>query len=311
MKAILSCALSIFISTFVLLWLVHLPPVLGSGSSVRSEAGVPCQQCFPLETLPLPLRERAAGLLVKALDGEALYTFVGDLKPMSSGFVSFNFEAQTPSPTALSELEDTRQILAAWRCGQDYYAGLHHFSKLFDGKRYVDGLIIRRSLLEKVIDERRSFFSGFGITRSADPLEVVTAVEYATTPDRLRHYGHLFGYPDHAVDFFVDAARSQEVDGQFVKREFRRLPTFRASDERSPFVYAVPVGHVENDADKGLRRRSELILTEYRIRRERYIGSSLPGVVRMMRDWFDDGNGHCSPAKAMAKMSGQERSTVR
>ena len=101
-----------------------------------------------------------------------------------------------------------------------------------------------------MIEKRGQFLAGFGITKLSDPLEVISAVEYAPQLDRLRHYGHLFGYPDHAVDFFVTAARSQEETGQFVKREFIRMPTYRASDERSPFVYAVPVGHTEQEADR-------------------------------------------------------------
>jgi hypothetical protein len=307
MKSILFCLSFIFTPIFVLLCLVDLPSVLGSGRSVRIEASVPCQQCFPLETLPPPLRERAAELLLKALDGEALYTFVGDLKPMSSGFVSFNFEVQSPLSTTLTELEDTRRILATWRCGQDYYAGLHHFAKVYEGKRYVDGLVIRRNLLEKLIDERRAFFSGFGITRQADPLEVISAVEYASSLERLRHYGYLFGYPDHAVDFFVAAAKAQEADGRVVKREFLRLPTFRASDDRSPFVYAVPVGHLEKEADKQLRREAEVILAEYRLRRQNYIGQDRAGVVRMLRDWFDDGSGYCSADQVKVKFLNREK----
>ncbi len=311
MKAAVQVIAGIISMIFISFSLADPLPVRGSDIADKAVPSVPCQQCFPLERLSGPLSERAAELLLKALDGEALYTFVGDLKPMSSGFVSFNFDAQSPPAATLAGLEETRRILASWQCGQEYYAGLHHFAKVFDGKRYVDGLVIRRGLLEKVIDQRASFLSGFGITRSADPLEIVTAVEYASSLERLRHYGYLFGYPDHAVDFFVDAARSQEADGRFVKREFQRLPTFRASDERSPFVYAVPVGHVENDADRSLRQRAQQIQAEYRLRREKYIGPSRPGVVRMLRDWFDDGQGACSPVNARFGLARRGGSVVR
>jgi hypothetical protein len=41
--------------------------------------------CFPFESLPDPLRERAEQLLLNALDSEALYTIAADIKPMSSG----------------------------------------------------------------------------------------------------------------------------------------------------------------------------------------------------------------------------------
>lgn len=268
------------------------------GATAPAAATVPCRQCFPETELPLELRERAAELLLKALDGEALYTFVGDLKPMSSGFFSLSFPAANPPAETLALLDETRQLISAWRCGEAYYAGLHHFARQFEGKRYVDGLVIRRSRLEDLLVARSGFFAGYGITRRADPLEVVAAVEYASAAERLRHYGYLFGYPDHAVDFFVDAARSQEETGQFVKREFRRIPTFRAVDDRSPFVYAVPVGHVRNEADRRIEDQAAAILAAYRERRARYIGPGRPGVFRLMRDWFDDGRGQCSPANA-------------
>lgn len=261
-------------------------------------AAAPCRQCFPEDELPVDLRKRSAELLLKALDGEALYTFVGSLKPMSSGFFSINFDSVKPTPEKLAQLDETRRMLSVWRCGDSYHAGLHHFAKVFEGKRYVDGLVIRRSLLARMIVERADFYAGFGITRLADPLEVVSAVEYAPSLDRLRHYGHLFGYPEHAVGFFVAAARSQEETGQFVKREFLRMPTWRASDERSPFVYAVPVGYVESEVDRRIRDEAGLILAEYRIRRERYIGPGRPGVFRLLRDWFNDGQGECSADNA-------------
>jgi hypothetical protein len=243
--------------------------VTRTGATAPAAATVPCRQCFPETELPLELRERAAELLLKALDGEALYTFVGDLKPMSSGFFSLSFPAANPPAETLALLDETRQLISAWRCGEAYYAGLHHFAQQFEGKRYVDGLVIRRSRLEDLLVARSGFFAGY-----------------------------LFGYPDHAVDFFVDAARSQEETGQFVKREFRRIPTFRAVDDRSPFVYAVPVGHVRNEADRRIEDQAAAILAAYRERRARYIGPGRPGVFRLMRDWFDDGRGQCSPANA-------------
>lgn len=148
---------------------------------------------------------------------------------------------------------------------------------------------------------RSSFFSAFGITVSSHPLEALLAVEYSPANLRLRHYGHLFGYPDYAVDFFVEAVQSQERDGKFVKRDFYRVPTFKMTDGNSPFVYAVPQGHAENDVDRALKTRTAEILASYGERRAKYVGEGNPGaadrgVVEMLRDWFDDGKGFCSPA---------------
>ena len=53
-------------------------------------------ECFPFEDLPAEQRKRAEELLLKALDGEALYTIVGGIKPMSSGFQSFQMTVRLP-----------------------------------------------------------------------------------------------------------------------------------------------------------------------------------------------------------------------
>ena len=262
------------------------------------EKRVPCSACFPVDALSLEERSLAEVLLLKALDGEALYTMIGDLKPMSSGFASFRVSASEPTSEELANLETQRRLLAAWTCGETFYAGLHHFATVHEGRRYVDAVLVNRPLLRKVLDERRGFFGGFGLTASAHPLEVLFAVEYSAQPARLRHYGHLFGYPDHAVDFFVAAAASQASDGKFVERDFLRVPTYRMIEGRSPFVYAVPKGHSPNQADRAIAERAAVILDAYRQRREAWVGEGRPGIFAMLRDWFDDGKGHCSPAQA-------------
>jgi hypothetical protein len=261
-------------------------------------AGVPRAQCFPVERLSPELRAKSEALLLKALDGEALYTFVGELKPMSSGFASFKFPATKPDAAALAKLEETRQLLSVWTCGEEYFAGVHHFAAIYNDERYADAVIVRRPLLARVIAARSAFFSAFGITVSSHPLEALLAVEYSPANLRLRHYGHLFGYPDYAVDFFVEAAQSQERDGKFVKRDFYRVPTFKMTDGNSPFVYAVPQGHAENDADRALKTRTAEILASYGERRAKFIGEGKAGVFELLRDWFDDGKGFCSPANA-------------
>lgn len=69
-------------------------------------------ECFPFERLAPEKRERAETLLLKALDGEALHTIAGDLKPMSSGFQSFRVETRLPRQSA-AETEKTAQTLGA------------------------------------------------------------------------------------------------------------------------------------------------------------------------------------------------------
>jgi hypothetical protein len=266
---------------------------------VLPEKRVPCSACFPVEALTTEERSLAEALLLKALDGEALYTMIGELKPMSSGFASFRVSASEPTSEELSNLETQRRLLSVWTCGEAFYAGLHHFATVHEGRRYIDAVLVNRPLLRKVLGERVGFFGGFGLTGSAHPLEVLLAVEYSPQLARLRHYGHLFGYPDHAVDFFVQAADSQARDGRFVERDFLRVPTYRMNEGRSPFVYAVPKGHTPNQADQAIAERAAVILAAYRQRREAWVGEGRPGIFAMLRDWFDDGKGRCSPAQVM------------
>lgn len=249
-------------------------------------AGVPRAECFPLERLPPDLRERSEALLLKALDSEALYTIFDGVKPISSGFAAFEFSV---TDAKLSDLEETRRLLAAWRCGDDLYADVYHFSAVYGGYRYADGFVAHRPALARLIERFPDLFGRWGLTPGAHPMEIVLAVEYDTTTARFRGYGYLFGYPDHAVDFFVQAAGIQRRTGRRVEREFYSVQTYR--EPANLYAWAVPVGHRENAEDLAIRTRAIAILGDYRARRARYIGPGKPGVVELLRDAFHDGAG--------------------
>jgi len=245
--------------------------------------------CFPFERLPVELRVRAEETLLKALDGEALYTIAGGLKPMSSGFVSASFPVDAPN---LTEAEALRQVLGTWTCGGELAAGIHHFARVFDGKRSLEAVVFHRPALRTLLTRHSSFFAPYGLSPSSDPMEVVMTVEYDPTPARLRGYGYLFGYPDYAVDFFVQASGIEPL----VPRDFISLPTTRGEQR---FVYAVAKGHVANDADRQLRLATEAIFADYSARRARHIrGDSAAGVLPLVREWFDDGRGDVRPSNA-------------
>jgi hypothetical protein len=255
--------------------------------------------CFPFERLSEPLRARAEGMLLRALDGEALYTIAGGLKPMSSGFVSTSITVDTPD---LEDAELTRQVLAAWTCGGEIAAGLHHFAAVHQGARSMEAVVFHRPALRRLLVSHAPFFAPFGLSPSSDPMEVVMTVEYAATSARLRGYGHLFGYPDYAVDFFVTASETQRAEeeatgtGTLVPRDFFTLQTVRG--ERR-FVYAVPKGHEPNDADRALKAAADALFADYATRRERHItGDDASGVLALVREWFDDGTGDVRPSHA-------------
>ena len=249
-----------------------------SGAAAPSVAAA---DCFPFERLPAALRPRADEMLLKALDSEALYTIASDIKPMSSGFVSMQIKVAAPDA---ADAEVVRQILAAWRCGDRVIARLHHFSAVYDGARPLEGVVFNTRALRDMIGRRGAFFAPYGVTPSADPTEALLAVEYDQTSARLRGYGYLFGYPDHAVDFFARAADDEKATKQFTARDFVSLPTF--TGERR-FVYAVAKDHVRNDEDRALSARVEAVYRDYVARRARHIGAGgAGGVVALIREWL-------------------------
>jgi hypothetical protein len=261
------------------------------------------RDCFPFERLEPQKRRMAEELLLKALDSEALYTIVGGIKPMSSGFANFSFQIREPHSdegrrerlSVLQKIEDTRQILALWRCGEELFAEVQQFSRAFEGRRSAEAVVFRMSSMRNMLTERSEFFQRWGITPASHSLTVLFAVENAEPATRFAGYGYLFGYPDHAVRFFVDAANEEELTGKFVERDFYSIRTFVSDTNR--FVYAVPKGHRERQEDAELKRRSEAVLSEYIDRRARYIGYGKPGVLELIRDWFCDEKNKCTPSK--------------
>ena len=267
---------------------VAAPPVASQPAPVHRAAA-----CFPFETLPEDLRPRAEGLLLRALDSEALYTIGADIKPMSSGLVSLQIEVARPD---LADAERLRQIFRAWTCGGEIAAGLHHYAAVYDGRRPLDGVVFNLPAISRLVADRQAFFAPYGLSASADPVEVAMAVEHDATTARLRGYGYLFGYPSYAVDFFVRASDQEKAGGGFVERDFLSLPTVRG--ERR-FVYAVPKGHTANGEDAALRARVDPVFADYQARRARHIrGDDATGVLALVREWFDDGRGEVRPSHA-------------
>lgn len=260
-------------------------------------------ECFPFESLPTEKRLKAEALLLKALDSEALYTIVGGIKPMSSGFVNFNFpvreprqdEARKQHAATLASIRETREMLSLWRCGGEVFSEVQHFSRVFEGKRFAEGVVFNSTAMRRMLGERSAFFSRWGITPESHPLTVLYAVENANATPRFAGYGYLFGYPEYAVRFFVEAANEEEFTGKFVERDFYSIGTF--AEETNRFVYAVPKGHKEREEDAKLKARAQELLAEYKTRRARFIGEGKAGPVELLRDWFCDEAGRCDPSR--------------
>ncbi len=274
-----------------------LLPIICFFTICSPAAGAPRCECFPTERLPADLRAKSEALLLKALDSEALYTIIGGLKPMSSGFASFKFSVEKPD---LAQIEETRRMLSAWRCGDRLYADVQHFAATYDDEktrekiRFAEAFVINRQALAGKIGQYSDFFAPYGITSSAHPMEVLMTIEHSHQSHRWRGLGYLFGFPLYAVDFFVAAGEGEQRTGKFVERDFYSIPTFAATERH--FVWAVPKGHEEREEDHAMKDRAALILAEYQKRRARYVGPGKRGVIKMLRDWLNDGGVCRSPA---------------
>jgi hypothetical protein len=264
-------------------------------------APVPRGECFPVESLPMDLRPQAEALLLRMLDTEALYTLAGGLKPMSSGFARYRVSLQD---LRIGEVDQARRLLHALRCGDDIYATVQLFSRLSPApsssngagglERAFEGVVFHVPSYRRAIAQHASFFALHGLTPFSHPMETVMTVEHIENPPRLRGFGYLFGYPDHAVDWFVNAEVERRRTGKLVEREFLSIPTFERAENQ--FVYAVPKGHALRVEDLDLRSRAGEILAEYRRLRAEYVGEGKRGVVELMRDWYAAGPGVCDPA---------------
>ncbi len=245
--------------------------------------------CFPVETLPADLR-RLAEVLLKLLDSEALYTIVGGLKPMSGGYIQFYLQTDKPD---VANIERTRQALAALRCGDWFRADMLIFRRVgADKKRYLEGAVVYVPAYRRMVENYAPFWATWGITPGTDPFAAIVFAENDDTPARNRALGYLYGYPKPAVDFFVAGVGEKTV----TPRDFRQIPTFGKATGQ--FVYAVPKGAAQSADDIRLRTEAGRILATYKKRRAAYIGGGKPGAVALLRDWFDNGQGQCSPANA-------------
>lgn len=266
-------------------------------SAIAGAQGVKPSDCFPIEKLPKELQPKAQQYLQKMLESEALLTLVSDLKPMSSGWSSLRIEvANAP----VEDIEQIQKIFSVLTCGNEIQCVFAPFTRVFEGKRFLDGFVFNRTTLQKKILEQRNVFGYFGITPSMPPASILGLIDGEETPERSRAYGHLFGYPTHAVNFFVEAEASQRSTGKFVERDFWTIPVFGGKENR--FVYAVPKGHIPNEADLKFKSEIPKYVEEYAKRRAKYLATDgTLDVVRLLRDWYKGKDGRCSPSNALIK----------
>ncbi len=223
----------------------------------------------------------ADSVLTLALDNEALYTIVEPIKPIST-VMNFSLliarpdsvasgvrEASAPSPADLQRLQQLQTVLNRLQIGDVQFL-LIPFKRAEKGRRYFEVVAVNTALLQKVIARDQTFWAQWGFVPNANPAVVLTTVEFEERLDRYRGYGYLFGYPEHAITFFVEAARSEDSTKQFVKRDFFQIPVF--SSETGHFTYAIPKGYTPTEVDSALYRTATATLQRYKAMRQNFIG---------------------------------------
>jgi hypothetical protein len=170
---------------------------------------------------------------------------------------------------------------------EDYQFLLIPYKQVWDGYRNMQMLICRTDLLDKLLETQSSFFAQWGFVPGYDPAVVLTALEFEERNDRYRAYGYLFGYPEHAVDFFVDASIHYQKTDEFVKRSFFNIPVF--TSETARFTYALPEDFIPVAKDSMLFKEASVVLKQYQSIRPAYVNKNGKlEAIRLFRDWWQE-----------------------
>lgn len=215
------------------------------------------EECFNTENLSERERAYADSLLYTGINNEALHTLISPLKPMSD-IATYRFaysEADSldmephqvaGTPEFREKFEKLNRVVNAIECGP-LSATLIPFRQNNDSLRFINLRVHRTDAIDRVLAEYPEFWEQWGFVKGSKPETVIQVMEYENPADRFRGYGYLYGYPEHAVNFFVEAAKHYDKTEERLDRDFINLPV--VSDRKGRFVYAVEEGHSLNDAD--------------------------------------------------------------
>lgn len=241
-------------------------------------------------------------ILQYGLDHEALYTLLSDIKPMSSLKLYYLPIANTDSSKQTeaevvdvvakrNQLDRLRKLQSAVNKLNDLNIPdlkfiLVPYNSAQKEMRVIQLSVIRRSLLDKILLEKESFFGQFGLAPGADPIVVASMVENADRYERYRAYGYLFGYPDYAVDFYVKASLIQVQTKKFPERTFFQIPVYKG--DSGYFVYAYPKNHTPTaSVDSVLYNKAVGVLDDYKNIRNKYLRSdSTLKASQLLRDLY-------------------------
>jgi hypothetical protein len=236
----------------------------------------------------------ADSVLQQALDREGLYTIASDLKPISTIFhlyldlakdsLMIDGQAEVVANAhrdllKLKRIQEAIQTLKNDSVG--FYVG--PFALAQGQTRVVQIMVYKKRVVAETVDRYQSFFGQFGLTPLSDPQVIIHQIENASFLDRYRGYGYLFGYPAHAVDFFVEAGRTQREGGDFVERDFFQIPVHVA--ESGHFVYAVPKGYEAQSQDLKIRAAAAAVLERYNEKRPLFEKNGRLYTLELLKAW--------------------------
>jgi hypothetical protein len=219
-------------------------------------------------------------LIMKALDNEGLYTVLGQLKSMSSvsnlqlsvaqkdSSVKGARQVSDVNSADIQKLKKYQRVVNALNFG-DLKFILSPFKINSKGQRNIQINLYRKSLIDSLVNANQSFYGQFGFVGDTQAEILINTTEYESSYDRFRSYGYLFGYPEHAVSFFVEAAISNDKTGVFVKRNFFQIPVH--SNLKGHFVYAMPLDSKPGPIDSAIYKRAEHSLKTYHKLRNVYM----------------------------------------
>jgi hypothetical protein len=236
-------------------------------------------------------------LLAYALDHEALYTLADTLKPVSSvKFLRYSIAKDSTQhdgditiatrDSLLKKIRDYQQVCHMLSEG-DWQFVLTPFNRTEKNIRNMEIYVVRKSVFAKKIRQHQHFFGQWGFTPNASPAVVLSVIEYETKLDRNRAFGYLFGYPPHAVDFFVEAAKVQNADTSkpLVKRDFFSIPVFAKAT--GYFTYAVPKGYKATPVDSTIYKAATQTLQRYKVARAKFSQTKNVDALKLWRYLID------------------------
>lgn len=240
-------------------------------------------------------RALADSMLAYALDHEAIYSLLDTIKPISSvHFMRFAIakdstmkdgDKQVVLHDSLLHTIARYQKVCRTLSRGDWQFVLAPFKMTDKNYRNMEIYVVRKSRMASVLRQYSHFFGQWGFTPAADPAVILPVVEYESKNDRYRAYGYLFGYPEYAVDFFVESSKKTDADTtiRLVPRDFFAIPVY--AGEKGYFTYAMPKGHQPGAEDSVIYRKSMTTLEKYRTVRDKYKTSTGLQAVRLWQDW--------------------------